>query len=117
LPVIVYADDVFKGLNCVDPQQIRSILQVYVDFATVSGLKISLDKTATLAINTDPNLLREITEMTGIKVVTEMKSLRIELHSTVGGNVIVRTKIIARGTSGDDIIHLKTSYIKFKVIL
>jgi hypothetical protein len=36
---------------------------------------------------------------------------------TVGGNVIVRTKIIARGTSGDDIIHLKTSYIKFKVIL
>jgi hypothetical protein len=28
MPVIAYADDVFKGLNCVDPQQIRSILQV-----------------------------------------------------------------------------------------
>ena len=82
MPVIAYADDIFKGLNCVDPQQIRSILQVFEDFAKVSGLKISLDKTAILAINTDPNLLREITEMTGIKVVTEMKYLGIELRST-----------------------------------
>jgi hypothetical protein len=29
---------------------------------------------------------------------------------TVGGYVIVHTKIIGRGTSGDDFIHLKTSY-------
>ncbi len=36
---------------------------------------------------------------------------------TVGGYVIACTKIIARGTSGDDFIHLKTSNIKFKVIL
>ncbi len=35
-----------------------------------------------LAINADPNLLSEITEMTGIKVVNDMKYLGIELHST-----------------------------------
>jgi hypothetical protein len=29
MPVIAYADDTFKGLNCVDPQQIRDILQVF----------------------------------------------------------------------------------------
>jgi hypothetical protein len=44
MPVIAYADDVFKGLNCVNPQQIWSILQVFEDFAKVSGLKISLAK-------------------------------------------------------------------------
>jgi hypothetical protein len=74
MPVIAYADDVFKGLNCVNPQQIRSILQVFEDFSKVSGLKISLDKTAIFALNMDPNLLREIPEMTGIKVVTEIKN-------------------------------------------
>jgi hypothetical protein len=82
MTVIAYADDVFKVLNCVDPQQIRSKLQVYEDLAKVSGLKISLDKTVILTINTDLNLLREIIEMTGTKVVTEMKYLRIELRST-----------------------------------
>jgi hypothetical protein len=45
------------------------------------------------------------------------ESLTQTLRTTVGGFVIVRTKIIARGTSGDDFIHLKTSYIKSKVIL
>ena len=82
MPVLAYADDNFKGLSVNSPQQIQSILQVYADFAKVSGLKISLEKTAILAINTAPDLLREITELTGIKVVTELKYLGIELRST-----------------------------------
>ncbi len=58
-------------------------MQVFEDFAKVSGLKISLDKTAILAQNMDPNLLREIPEMTGIKVVIEIKKyLGIILRST-----------------------------------
>jgi hypothetical protein len=44
-------------------------------------------------------------------------SYQLSIATTVGGYVIVRIKIIARGTSGDDFIHLKTSYIKSKVIL
>jgi hypothetical protein len=36
---------------------------------------------------------------------------------TVGAEIMACTKIMAGSTSGDEIIHLKTSHIKSKVIL
>ncbi len=37
--------------------------------------------------------------------------------STVGASIMAHTKIMARGTSGDDFMHLKTSNIQSRVIL
>ncbi len=39
------------------------ILEVYRKFGEVSGLRVSLEKTAILGINTDPDILREITKL------------------------------------------------------
>jgi hypothetical protein len=82
MPVLAYADDQFKGLSVNTPQQITNIIQIYKDFAKVSGLQISIEKTAIMGINTCPDLLREIAEQTGIKVVTEIKYLGIEIRKT-----------------------------------
>ena len=38
-------------------------------------------------------------------------------HNTVGAEIMACTKIMARSTSGDDFMHLKTSHIKSRVIL
>ena len=37
--------------------------------------------------------------------------------STVGASIMTHTKIMARSTSGDDFMPLKTSHIKSRVIL
>jgi hypothetical protein len=37
--------------------------------------------------------------------------------STVGTSIMTHTRIMACGTSGDDLMHLKTSHIKSRVIL
>ena len=82
LPVLGYADDHFKGLAVSNPMQIVQILQVYEDFSKVSGLKISIEKTSILAYNTCPELLNSITEQTGIRVVTSMRYLGVEIRQT-----------------------------------
>jgi hypothetical protein len=37
--------------------------------------------------------------------------------NTVGAKIMTHTRIMACGTSGDDLMHLKTSHIKSRVIL
>ncbi len=38
-------------------------------------------------------------------------------QSTVGAKILTHTRIMACGTSGDDLMHLKTSHNKSRVIL
>ncbi len=61
------------------------------------------------------SVISSVGDMKGDNV--KIKVVVVSGNSNTVGYVIVRTKIIARGTSGDDFIHLKTSYIKSKVIL
>ena len=82
LPLITFADDHAHGLNVTSTQQIVDLLSVYAKFAQVSGLKISIEKCCILGINTNPELLREIEEVTGIPVVEGMQYLGLEIRST-----------------------------------
>jgi hypothetical protein len=56
----------------------------------VSGLTVSQEKTSILVINTDPELLREVSRLTGIQVVTEFRYLGVQIvykqiHATYQG--------------------------------
>ncbi len=82
MPVLAYEDDQLKWISVNTPQQITNNIQIYKDFANVSGLQISMEKTAIMGINTCPNLSREIAEQMGIKVVSEIKFLGIEIRKT-----------------------------------
>ncbi len=82
LPLITFADDHAHGLNVTSAQQIVDLLSVYAKFAQVSGLKISIEKCCILGINTNPELLREIEEVTGIPLVEGMRYLGLEIRST-----------------------------------
>jgi hypothetical protein len=82
MPVLAYEDDQLKGLSVNTEQQITNNIQIYKDFAKVFELQISIEKTAIMGINTCPNLLREIAEQTGIKVVSEIEFLGIEIRKT-----------------------------------
>ena len=73
LPSITFADDHAHGLNVTNAQQIVDLLSVYAKFAQVSGLKISIEKCCILGVSTNPELLQEIEELTGILVVTVMQ--------------------------------------------
>jgi hypothetical protein len=42
---------------------------------------------------------------------------RSKVELTVGAEIMACTKIMARSTSSDDFMHLKTSHIKSRVIL
>jgi hypothetical protein len=82
LPSITFADDHAHGLNITNVQQVVDLLTVYKKFAQVSGLKISIEKCSILGINTNPELLEEITRATGIPVVEGMRYLGLEIRST-----------------------------------
>ena len=59
-----------------------NILDVYKKYQEVSGLTVSLEKTAILGINTDPIFLQEAARVTGIQVVTSSRYLGIQIHPT-----------------------------------
>jgi hypothetical protein len=82
LPMITFADDHLKGLTITDPGQIDRILDIYKKYQEVSGLKVSVEKTVILGINTEPELLQEIAARTGIKIVTEFKHLGLQIRPT-----------------------------------
>jgi hypothetical protein len=69
-------------------QDLQNIFDVLNDFFKVSGLKVNLAKTELLAYNTDPDLLKEIKDNYGIKIVESLTYLGIEL---TGGFVDTRT--------------------------
>jgi hypothetical protein len=55
---------------------------VYRKYQEVSGLTVSLAKTAILGINTDPDLLQEVARLTGIQVVTEFRYLGVQIRTS-----------------------------------
>jgi hypothetical protein len=61
-------------------QQIFDIIEVYRKLQEVSGFTVSLEKTSILGINSDINLMREIEMMTGIKVVTNLRYLGVQIQ-------------------------------------
>jgi hypothetical protein len=87
LPISVYADDNMLPLQIRNIQDLQNIFDVLNDFFKVSGLKVNLAKTEMLAYNTDPDLLKEIKDNYGIKIVESLTYLGIEL---TGGFVETR---------------------------
>jgi hypothetical protein len=82
LPTTGFADDHLHGLKINNSQQIVDILEVYRKYQEVSGLTVSLAKTAILGINTDPDLLQEVARLTGIQVVTEFRYLGVQIRTS-----------------------------------
>jgi hypothetical protein len=80
--MITLADDHLKGLSITDSRQILRILEIYREYQEISGLKISLEKTVMLGINTDPELMQEIATISGIRIVTEFKHLGLKIRHT-----------------------------------
>jgi hypothetical protein len=82
MPVTAFADDHQHVTQVGDAAHVQEILEVYSDFAKVSGLHLSIEKTVMMCINTDPDLIGEILNLTGIKQVEEFRYLGIQLCKT-----------------------------------
>jgi hypothetical protein len=78
LPTFGFADDHLHGLQVTTIKQIDT----YKKFQEVSGLTVSLEKTAILGINTDPTFLQEVARATGIQVVSSFRYLGVQIHAT-----------------------------------
>jgi hypothetical protein len=85
--MITFADDHLKGLSITDSRQILRILEIYREYQGISRLKISLEKTVMLGINTDPELMQEIATISWIKIVTEFKHLSLQMRPTYASTV------------------------------
>jgi hypothetical protein len=82
IPVTAFADDHQHVTQVREAQQVQIIMEVYKDFAKVSGLHASVEKTVMLEINTDPGMVEEITQLTGIQTVEQFRYLGIQLGKT-----------------------------------
>ena len=82
IPVTAFADDHQHVTQVREAQQVQKIMEVYKDFAKVSGLHASVEKTVMLEINTDPGMVEEITQLTGIQTVEQFRYLGIQLGKT-----------------------------------
>jgi len=82
VPISAYADDQMGALSVQTSQQVADIIQVYKDYAKVSGLEINVSKTEIMCINTAADLRTQIETDTGIRTVTGLRHLGIELRST-----------------------------------
>jgi hypothetical protein len=79
LPVSVFADDNMLPLCLRNLQDLQKVLTLFDDFYKISGLKLNLSKTEIMAFNTDPDLLQEIADRYGIKIVASLTYLGIEI--------------------------------------
>jgi hypothetical protein len=77
-----YADDHMHALSIHRPADIVGTLQVYTRYTIVSGLQVNPSKTELLAINTAPDTIQIITELTGITPVQHLTLLGIKLAHT-----------------------------------
>ena len=83
---VTYADDGLHGLALPTPQSIKPILQTYEDFKNVSGLKVNLNKTAALCINTSPEIIHGLQQL-GISTPDHIKHLGIHLGKTLQATI------------------------------
>ncbi len=77
-----FADDHLHALNASNARQIVDILEVYNKYREVSGLTVSILKTSILCINTDPELMQEITRITGIQAVDGFRYLGVQIRAS-----------------------------------
>jgi hypothetical protein len=82
MPTTGFADDHLHALNARNARQIANILDVYNKYREVSGLTVSIAKTSILCINTDPELMQEITRMTGIQAVDGFRYLGVQIRAS-----------------------------------
>ena len=83
LPLLGYADDQIAGLNSKKGSEIKELLNVYSEYGEVSGLTINVQKSEIMCINTPIELVNDIKKETGIKVMTGMKHLGIEIRENI----------------------------------
>jgi len=81
-----YADDHMHALSIQGPADIAAILRIYNRYTAVSGLQVNPLKTELLAINTTPDTIQNITELTGITPVQQLTLLGIKLTHTYNGS-------------------------------
>ncbi len=68
------------------PADIAAIISIYDRYTAVSGLQVNPLKTELLAINTTPDTIQNITELTGITPVQQLTLLGIKLTPTYNGS-------------------------------
>ena len=110
---VLYADDGLHGLSLPAPQSVEPLLQTYEEFKNVSGLKVNLNKTAALCINTSPDIVNRLQQL-GITTPEHIKHLGIQLgktlHSTIQHTVehispkAIQRRILAT-TPPTDLLH------------
>jgi hypothetical protein len=82
IPVTAFADDHQHVTQVREAAQVQAIMEVYKDFAKVSGLQASVEKTVMLDINSDLGIVGEIIQLTGIQQVEQFRYLGIQLGKT-----------------------------------
>jgi len=92
-----YADDHLHPLNVTNAGQVGAIIDVYKKFKEVSGLQISIEKTKILCINTDPALMQEISDLTGVGVVNKLRFLGVEIRATYSESLKESFKTVDEG--------------------
>ena len=83
---VLYADDGLHGLSLPTSQSIVPLLQTYESFKNVSGLKVNLNKTAALCINTSPEIIHGLQQL-GINTPEHIKHLGIQLGKTLHSTI------------------------------
>ncbi len=86
MPTTGFADDHLHALNASNARQISDILEVYNKYREVSGLTVSILKTSILGINTNPELMQEITRTTGIQVVEGFRYQGVQIRASYKGS-------------------------------
>ncbi|MBM3939214.1 MAG: hypothetical protein FJ333_11265, partial [Sphingomonadales bacterium] len=83
IPPTGYADDIIACIQVRDAQQVKGLIQVFHDYAKVSGLKINIKKSEVMCINTSEELEDSIIEQVGLQVVEGMKHPGIQLRKSI----------------------------------
>jgi hypothetical protein len=107
---VVYADDHLHGLQTNSVRQVVDTLNVYTQFAEISGLKISLEKTSIMGVNTNPAFLEEVSEVTGIRVVNGFRYLGLEIRPTYGCSKKATFGVVDEGIK-DKYNRINTSHV------
>jgi len=112
----IYADDNLLSLSLTSSQDLLPIVNTYDDYQKVSGLKVNINKTAALCINTPADIIQGIQHL-GINTPEHIKHLGIHLGKTIESTIeetmrqispkTIQRRILAT-TPPTDILHRAT---------
>ena len=77
VPPVSFADDNNLPLDGTEPQMIKDTLNKIKQFEQVSGLKLNMSKCEVMAVNCDQNIVNDLIQETGMRLVRKTKHLGI----------------------------------------